>query len=74
MLEVISGCPYCGSTKGFEQKETVTRHLWFDSNGEPDGASDDTMIESCSWKYPRCIACGKKVKIKNHRSKHPYWE
>ncbi len=65
MLEVINGCPYCGSTKGFEQKETVTRHLWFDSNGEPDGASDDTAIYDLSWRFPRCVVCHKKVRIRN---------
>ena len=74
MLEVISGCPYCGSTKGFKQKEAVRRDLYFGSDGNPDYTSDDIMIESGSWKYPRCMACGKKVKIINRRSNHPYWE
>jgi DNA-directed RNA polymerase subunit RPC12/RpoP len=64
MKTVTDGCPYCGSKEGFEQKETVTRYLYFDSKGEPNDASGDSMNEKMSWQYPRCVKCHRRVVIR----------
>ena len=61
MKKVINGCPYCGSKEGFEQKVVSQYNLYFGADGIPDGASDPADIGG--WKYPRCIACGRKVII-----------
>lgn len=55
---VTHGCPYCGSLKGFELKRII--YDYWDEDGEPAGYDDDGVQ---AWKHPRCIECGKSVKI-----------
>jgi len=61
MKKVIEGCPYCGSTEGFEQKVVSQYNLYFGSDGIPDGASEADDVGG--WMYPRCMTCGRKVII-----------
>ena len=51
-------CPTCGRVNGYRQKETVHRWLYFDENGEGDGASED-VEDRCG--RPRCIKCNRIV-------------
>lgn len=50
-------CPYCGSEEGYSMYERVHRHLNFDFNDNPIGASEDVTEYAGTRRY--CLYCKK---------------
>lgn len=56
--ETKTGCPKCGSTKGFESR--ITGIQYYTCNGEPDGYEIDVFSET---RTIRCINCGYRTTV-----------
>lgn len=53
-------CPHCGVVRRYAVKETVTRSLLYDADGNSEGATEDVCLYG--GKVKRCL-CGRIVKI-----------
>ena len=54
-------CPICGVVGRYFIKETVTRGLLYNAQGEPEGQTEDVCIYS--GKVKRCLKCMRKIEI-----------